>query len=96
MGKFAPTLRNIAVTAPYMHDGSIATLEGVLDRLRAACRPSHRIRAERGVGHDNPNKDSRIAGFELSKQDRVEDLIESLGPHRRRTAARSPLSDPGL
>ena len=26
-----PTLRNIAVTAPYMHDGRIATLEGVLD-----------------------------------------------------------------
>jgi len=33
MGRFrAPTLRNIAVTAPYMHDGSIATLEAVLDR----------------------------------------------------------------
>src|SRR5213075_536581 len=32
MGKFkAPTLRNIALTAPYMHDGSIATLEGVLE-----------------------------------------------------------------
>jgi cytochrome c peroxidase len=31
-GKFrAPTLRNIAVTAPYMHDGSIATLEEVID-----------------------------------------------------------------
>src|SRR5215510_7057390 len=28
IGKFkAPTLRNIAVTAPYMHDGSVATLE---------------------------------------------------------------------
>ena len=28
VGKFkAPTLRNIAVTAPYMHDGSVATLE---------------------------------------------------------------------
>jgi len=26
-----PTLRNIALTAPYMHDGRIATLEGVLD-----------------------------------------------------------------
>ena len=26
-----PTLRNIAVTAPYMHDGSIATLEDVVD-----------------------------------------------------------------
>jgi cytochrome c peroxidase len=32
MGKFkAPSLRNIAVTAPYMHDGSIATLGEVLD-----------------------------------------------------------------
>jgi cytochrome c peroxidase len=32
MGKFkAPSLRNIAVTAPYMHDGSIATLSGVID-----------------------------------------------------------------
>lgn len=31
MGKFrAPTLRNIALTAPYMHDGSIATLEDVI------------------------------------------------------------------
>jgi cytochrome c peroxidase len=32
VGKFRiPTLRNIAVTAPYMHDGSIPTLEAVLD-----------------------------------------------------------------
>ena len=31
VGKFkAPTLRNVALTAPYMHDGSIATLEEVL------------------------------------------------------------------
>jgi cytochrome c peroxidase len=32
MGRFrVPTLRNIALTAPYMHDGSIATLEDVID-----------------------------------------------------------------
>lgn len=32
MGKFrAPTLRNIALTAPYMHDGSINTLHEVID-----------------------------------------------------------------
>lgn len=32
MGRFkAPSLRNVAVTAPYMHDGSIATLSEVLD-----------------------------------------------------------------
>lgn len=31
-GKFAiPTLRNIALTAPYMHDGRFATLDSVLD-----------------------------------------------------------------
>ena len=31
MGRFkAPSLRNIALTAPYMHDGSIATLEDVI------------------------------------------------------------------
>jgi cytochrome c peroxidase len=32
MGKYkAPTLRNVALTPPYMHDGSIATLSEVLD-----------------------------------------------------------------
>src|SRR5690606_2793154 len=32
MGRFrAPTLRNIELTAPYMHDGSLATLDDVLD-----------------------------------------------------------------
>lgn len=31
MGKFrAPSLRNAALTAPYLHDGSIATLEAVV------------------------------------------------------------------
>ena len=32
MGRFrAPTLRNIAVTATYMHDGGIATLDAAID-----------------------------------------------------------------
>ncbi len=26
-----PSLRNVALTAPYMHDGSIATLSGAID-----------------------------------------------------------------
>jgi cytochrome c peroxidase len=64
-GKFkAPTLRNIAVTTPYMHDGSIPTLDGVLSHYA-------------GGGHNNPNKDPLIAGFTLSAQDRS-DLIEFL------------------
>ena len=33
LGAFrTPTLRNVARTAPYMHDGSIATLEEAIDR----------------------------------------------------------------
>lgn len=35
-GRFKPpTLRNIAVTGPYFHDGRIATLDGVLDHYAA-------------------------------------------------------------
>jgi cytochrome c peroxidase len=49
-----------------MHDGSIATLEGVLDHYAAG-----------GRGPDNPNKDRLIAGFPLSPQDRA-DLIAFL------------------
>ena len=67
-GKFkAPTLRNIALTAPYMHDGGIPTLDGVLDHYAAGGKN----------GHDNPNKDPLIDGFVLSRQDR-DDLIEFL------------------
>jgi cytochrome c peroxidase len=62
----APTLRNIAVTAPYMHDGSIPTLEAVLDHYTAG-----------GRVHDNPSKDPLIHGFEMSTQDR-QDLIAYL------------------
>jgi cytochrome c peroxidase len=35
-----PTLRNIAVTAPYMHDGRFATLGDVLDHYNAGIHPS--------------------------------------------------------
>ncbi|WP_042146907.1 MULTISPECIES: methanobactin export MATE transporter MbnM [unclassified Pseudoalteromonas] len=39
MGVFrAPTLRNIALTAPYMHDGSISTLEEVVEHYNAGGR----------------------------------------------------------
>jgi cytochrome c peroxidase len=45
-GKFrAPTLRNIARTAPYMHDGSIPTLAEVLDHYAVGGRAAHRNRS---------------------------------------------------
>jgi cytochrome c peroxidase len=77
MGKFkAPTLRNIALTGPYMHDGSIATLEEVVDQHAAGGRTIHEG-PNAGVGHDNPLKDPLIGGFKLSAQDKI-DLVEFL------------------
>ena len=43
MGSFrAPTLRNVAVTAPYMHDGSVPTLEAAIAHYatRGVARPA--------------------------------------------------------
>jgi len=77
VGKFkTPTLRNIAITAPYMHDGSIATLEGVLDHYAAGGR-TILSGPNAGNGHENPNKDQLISGFQLSQQERA-DLIAFL------------------
>jgi cytochrome c peroxidase len=77
VGKFkAPTLRNIAVTAPYMHDGSISTLEDVLAHYAAGGR-SIADGPNRGVGHDNPNKSPSVRGFPLSPGDRA-DLLAFL------------------
>jgi cytochrome c peroxidase len=58
----APTLRNIAVTAPYMHDGSIATLDAVLDHYAAGGKP-------------NPAKSSDVHGFSLSPAQKRDLLI---------------------
>jgi cytochrome c peroxidase len=66
-GKFkAPTLRNIALTAPYMHDGSIATLDAVLDHYAAGGR-TIRAGPYKGVGSRNPNKSEFINGFTLTR-----------------------------
>jgi cytochrome c peroxidase len=77
IGKFrAPSLRNVALRAPYMHDGSIATLYGVLDHYAAGGRT---IAAGllAGDGSKNPNKDRFISGFTLTAQQRA-DLIAFL------------------
>jgi cytochrome c peroxidase len=72
VGKFkAPTLRNIAVTAPYMHDGSIGTLEDVLAHYAAGGR-TLADGPYKGVGHDNPNKSRRIRGFLLTPEDQAD------------------------
>lgn len=78
MGKFrAPTLRNIAVTAPYMHDGSLVSLEEVI-RFYAAGGRNITSGPHAGDGRLNPFKDSLAAGFVISDEE-VSDLIAFLG-----------------
>jgi cytochrome c peroxidase len=54
-----PSLRNVAVTAPYMHDGSIATLAEVIDYYAAG-----------GVPHEG--QDPRISRLALTPAQRDE------------------------
>jgi cytochrome c peroxidase len=89
VGKFkAPTLRNIAVTGPYMHDGSAATLEDVLAHYAAGGR-TIADGPNRGVGHDNPGKSPTVRGFPLTADQR-DDLIAFL----RSLTDESVLNDP--
>ena len=77
VGKFkTPTLRNVALPAPYMHDGSARTLEEVLDHYSAGGRTIVGS-VNAGVGKNNSNKDPLIRGFNLSPLDRA-DLIAFL------------------
>lgn len=84
-----PTLRNVELTAPYMHDGSLATLREVVDFY------------DRG-GNGNPDLDPLMVPLFLSEQDK-EDLVafmrtltganvEELA--RQARAATTPLSTP--
>lgn len=77
-GKFrAPSLRNVALTAPYMHDGSIATLDGVIDHYAAGGR--HITKGPNaGDGSKNPNRSEFIVGFRITPQEK-QDVIAFLG-----------------
>jgi cytochrome c peroxidase len=75
MGRFkAPTLRNIALTAPYMHDGSIATLDGVIDHYAAGGRTLTEAQAgdDAGVGSASPWKSTLVKGFTLTADERAD------------------------
>lgn len=67
----APSLRNVEVTAPYMHDGSVATLEDVLDFYAAGGR--HITSGPyAGDGRLHPNKSDLIARIDLNAQDKAD------------------------
>ena len=59
-----PTLRNIEVTSPYMHDGSFTSLEEVIDHYNSG-------------GENHINKSEKIRELDLTSQEK-EDLIAFL------------------
>lgn len=60
-----PSLRNVAVTAPYMHDGSIPDLRGVLAHYARGGREGH------------ANQDGMIVGFQATEAE-IDDIIAFL------------------
>lgn len=72
MGAFrAPSLRNVAVTAPYMHDGSIATLPEVL-KFYAAHGRNITTGENQGDGRANPYQDERISRIKLDDAEQAD------------------------
>jgi cytochrome c peroxidase len=83
----APTLRNIAVTAPYMHDGSVPTLKEVVAHYAAGGRTPRR-------------KSDKVTGFAISPAE-TDDLVaflHTLTDEKFLTnpAFSNPLSNPDL
>lgn len=57
-GRFrTPTLRNIALTAPYMHDGRFMSLDDVLSHYNSGIKPAR-------------NKDPLVSNLEISQESR--------------------------
>lgn len=84
VGRFkAPTLRNIAVTAPYMHDGSLSSLEEVLEHYESG-----------GRAGDHPHKSVFVSGFLLTSRER-QDVLNFLHALTDRDFLTNPaLADP--
>ena len=71
LGRFrVPSLRNVAVTAPYMHDGSLATLEQVIDHYDRG-----------GSGHESTDANIHALNLDASREARPAGVPER--PDRR-------------
>jgi cytochrome c peroxidase len=80
-----PGLRNVALTSPYMHDGSLGTLEEVVDFY------------DRG-GIDNPQKSPHLRPLGLSMEEKkgLVSFLKSLtGDNVQRLAAEARAAKPG-
>ena len=94
MGAFrAPSLRNVEVTGPYLHDGSLATLEQVIDVYSDGGRVIGRG-PHQGDGRLNPYKSGLIARIDFSAQEK-QDLLAFLKSLTDQALLKDPrFSDP--
>lgn len=77
MGQFrAPSLRNVALSAPYNHDGSVETLEQVIRNYAAGGR-NITSGPNTGDGRMSPYKDSFIVSFSISDSE-IADVVAFL------------------
>ena len=89
MGRFrAPTLRNIELTAPYMHDGSIATLEDVIEHYARGGRlvpdgPLAGVRLIERIDRDQPRVRHQAGRGALGAADEEGGNRGSVGRRRR-------------
>ena len=68
VGRFrTPSLRNVALTAPYMHDGSLPDLDAVLDHYARAGAD-----AASGDADVDRNLAAQLRGFTLTHEERVQ------------------------
>lgn len=80
-GRFrVPTLRNIALTAPYMHDGRLATLNDVLDHYSDHIQPAPTLSHELASEHQ---------GFQFSKTEKA-DIVAFMQLFTDTTFIRNP------
>jgi cytochrome c peroxidase len=80
-----PTLRNVALTAPYMHDGSLTSLEAVIDYYDSGGFPDPRKSPLLGpLGLEGDDRRALVAFLRALTSDSVADLI---------VRARSPIPE---
>jgi cytochrome c peroxidase len=90
-GKFkVPSLRNIELTAPYMHDGSVETLEDVVQHYDNGVLPHPNLAPQLRV--DGPGSAPRNLGLTFAEKDALVAFLKTLTDTVFTTAER--FSDP--
>lgn len=73
LGQFRiPSFRNVAVTSPYMHDGSLKTLEEVLDFYSEGVNNSYNVDSKMGFAHKGG------AGFTKIEKERIIAFLKTM------------------